>query len=185
VNRVEALQFVAAIAFGIAGSALVGQNLGAGRPDRAVKVILTGNLWNLWISLAITLLFMAIPEFFLGLFSRDPEVVRLGTPYLRVMALCLVSVGIEIVTAESIMGSGHTLPISVIYTTFSLIRIPLAFVVPGWGNSGIMGIAWLITATCVLRAILIVGWALRGTWKSGLGKELHGGATPAPEVGPG
>ncbi len=184
VNRIEALQFIASIAFGVGGAALVGQNLGAGRPDRAVQVILTGNLWNLWISLAVTALFMAVPEFFLGLFSRDPEVIRLGVPYLRVMALCLVTVGVEIVTAECIIGSGHTLAISVIYTTFSLIRIPLAFIVPKWGDSGVVGIAWLVTVTCVLRALLIVGWAMRGTWKTGLGKEVHGPAQ-VPEVGGG
>jgi putative MATE family efflux protein len=184
VNRIEALQFIASIAFGLAGASLVGQNLGAGRPDRAVRAVITGNVWNLWISLAVSAVFLIVPEFFIGLFSRDPEVLRLGVPYLRVMALCLATVGLEIVTAESIMGSGHTLAISVIYTTFSVIRIPLAFVVPKWGDSGVVGIAWLVTITCVLRAALIVGWAMRGTWKTGLGKDMRGSApVPAPGGG--
>jgi putative MATE family efflux protein len=185
VNRVESLQFVGAIAMGVAGATLVGQNLGARRPDRAVQVIMTGNKWNFWIALTFAAIYVAVPEFFLGLFSRDPEVIRLGVPYLRVLALCVVFNGLEIVTAESILGSGHTLPISVIFTTFSLIRIPLAFIVPKWGDSGVIGIAWLITATCIVRAILILGWAARGTWKTGLGKELHGEPAQLPDVGGG
>jgi Na+-driven multidrug efflux pump len=38
VNRIEAIQFMTAVSLGTAGAALVGQNLGAGRPDRAVAV---------------------------------------------------------------------------------------------------------------------------------------------------
>ena len=54
--------------------------------------------------------------------------------------------------------------------------------VPDWGNAGVLGIAWLITVTCTVRAILIVGWAARGTWKRGLARELHGDM-PAPDAG--
>ena len=77
------------------------------------------------------------------------------------------------------MGSGHTREISAIYTAFSVARIPLAFMVPHWGNSGVFGIAWLITITCTLRAILLVGWTARGTWKRGLAREIHGASAPA------
>ena len=42
-----------------------------------------------------------------------------------------------------------------------------------WAAFGI-GIAWVITVTCVLRTVLILAWAARGTWKSGLKGELHG-----------
>jgi Na+-driven multidrug efflux pump len=86
----------------------------------------------------------------------------------------------EIVTTESVMGSGHTRALSWIFSTFSLIRIPLAFWVPDWTGSGVLGIAWVITATCLVRGFIIVGWAARGTWKRGLHRELHGGAPPGP-----
>src|SRR5438094_661013 len=49
-NRIEALHFVGSVSFGMAGAALVGQNLGAHRPDRATRTIVTANLWNFWIS---------------------------------------------------------------------------------------------------------------------------------------
>jgi putative MATE family efflux protein len=172
-NRIEALQFASSVAIGTAAAALVGQNLGAGQPDRAERVIRTGLRWNLWISSTLTIVLMVWPNFFLTLFTRDPEVHRLGVPYLRILSACLVLNGMEIVTAEAVMGSGHTIVLSWIFTSFSLLRIPLAFLAPGWGHSGVLGIAWVITLTCMVRALLIVGWASRGTWKRGLAHELR------------
>ena len=173
-NRIEAIQFATSVALGTAGATLVGQNLGARRPDRAVETIRTGLVWATWVSIPITAVLIVFPELFLTLFTRDPDVHRIGVPYLRILALCLVLNSWEIVTAESVQGSGHTAVLSFIFTSFSLARIPLAFWVPDAFHAGALGIAWVITVTCTLRALVIVGWASRGTWKRGLQRELHG-----------
>jgi putative MATE family efflux protein len=174
-NRVEALQFVCAAAIGIAGASMVGQNLGAGRPDRAEAAVRTGLAWVFWIALAISVVVAAAPAAFVRLFTSDPEAVRIGVPYLRVLALCFVPTGLEMVVAESLMGSGHTATLSWIYSAFSAARIPLALVVPGWWGLGATGIAWVITVTCVVRTAVILAWAARGTWKRGLARELRAG----------
>ena len=178
-NRVEALQFITSVAIGIAGAALVGQNLGARRPDRAVQVIRTGVTWNLWLAGTLSAMLIAWPQVFIALFSRDPEVMRLGVPYVRILSICLLVNGMEIVTAESVMGSGHTRTLSWIFGVFSVLRIPLAFWVPDVTGLGVLGIAWVITVTCVVRGLIIVAWAARGTWKHGLHRELHGAGPPA------
>jgi Na+-driven multidrug efflux pump len=184
VNRIEAIQFITSVAIGTAGAALVGQNLGAGRADRAEQVVRTGLRWNLWISGTLTVVLWAFPQVFLGLFTQDPEALRIGVPYLRVLTLCLVVNGMEIVVAESILGSGHTRVISWIFTAFSLLRIPLALWSPQWGI-GVLGIAWVITGTCLVRGLIIVAWAARGTWKRGLASQLHGEeAVPGAGVSP-
>lgn len=183
VNRIEALQFMTSVALGVAGATLVGQNLGAGRPERAEQVVRTGLRWGASIATGFMLLFLLLPEPFLRLFSSDPEVLRLGVPYMRVLALCLIPNAMEIVTAESLMGSGHTRVMSAIFTTFSLARIPLAF----WASralGGVIGVAWVISVTCILRGLWIVAWAARGTWKSGLTRELHGESGVPPGAGP-
>lgn len=192
VNRVEALQFVLAMSLGLAAATLVGQALGSGQPDRAAEVIRIAQRWIVMVSLVIMGLFLSVPQMFLALFSQDPEVFRLGVPYLRILSLAAVATGLEIVTAEAVVGSGHTRVIGAIFTVVSLARIPLAFMVPQWGDSGLAGLAWLILVTCVLRAGIIVGWAARGHWRSGLAHELHGvggSATagppdPSPSGGP-
>jgi Na+-driven multidrug efflux pump len=114
------------------------------------------------------------PGFFLTLFTRDPHVHAVGVPYLRVLALCLVLNGWEIVTAESVQGSGHTLVLSLIFSAFSLVRIPLAFWIPDLFHNGALGIAWVISITCGVRSLIIVAWASRGSWLGGLERELHG-----------
>lgn len=177
-NRIEALQFVMALSIGWAGAALLGQSLGAGHTARAEEVLRTGQRWGLVLSAVLAALYLAFPAFFLRLFSRDPEVLAVGVPYLRVLALGTVSVGVEIVTAETILGSGHTAMVSWIYTVFSLVRIPLASLVPAWTGGGVVSIAWLVTITCVLRAALMVVWAARGHWKRGLARELGVGLAP-------
>jgi Na+-driven multidrug efflux pump len=185
VNRIEALQFIASLAIGTAGAALVGQNLGAGKPERADQVIRTGLKWNLWISGSLTLLLWAFPATFLHLFTGDPEALRIGIPYLRILTLCLIVNGMEIVVSESILGSGHTRAIAWIFSTFSLLRIPLALWSPAWGI-GVLGIAWIITGTCLVRGIIMVAWGARGTWKTGLQGELQRGeaatASPPPSA---
>jgi putative MATE family efflux protein len=183
VNRIEALQFITSLAIGTAGAALVGQNLGAGRPDRADQVIRTGLIWNLWVSGTLTLLLWAFPSTFLHLFTHDPEALRIGVPYLRILTLCLVVNGMEIVASEAILGSGHTRAIAWIFTSFSLLRIPLALWSPAWGM-GPLGIAWIITGTCLVRGLIILAWGARGTWKRGLAHELSGieAASPPPSA---
>ena len=181
-NRVEAIVFVFGVSLGIAGAALVGQNLGAGLPERAERTIRTGLAWAVWIALALTATIVAWPGAYVGLFTRDAEALRIGVPYLRILALCLPATAIELVTAEAILGSGHTRVLSMLYNVVSLVRIPLAFWVPEWLHGGVLGIAWVITVTCIARTLAIVVWALRGTWKRGLAHELHG--VPPPVSGP-
>lgn len=172
-NRVESIAYLIAVAIGIAGATLVGQNLGAGRPDRAERAIRTGIRWNLAVSAVLTVVMLVLPKVFLTLFTADPEVYRLGVPYLRILAACLIFNGVEIVIAEAVMGSGHTAAISTIFCTFSLLRLPLAYLVPDWTGLGVLGIAWVISGTCTARSLLITAWAARGTWKKGLHGELH------------
>jgi putative MATE family efflux protein len=181
-NRIEALQFILSLSLGYAGATLLGQALGAGRIDRAEAVLRIAQRWATSLAVLMTAALLAVPQLFLRLFTRDPALFAIGVPYLRILALTVVATGIEITTAETVIGSGHTREMSAIYTVVSLLRIPLAFAVTRWWNAGVLGIAWLITVSCIARSILLVGWAARGTWKRGLGRELHGDR-PAPDAG--
>jgi putative MATE family efflux protein len=173
-NRLEAIQFVLALALGLAGASVLGQSLGAGAPARAAEVVRTGQRWALATSVVLMVVFLAMPRALLSWFSPDPAVWAIGVPYLRVLALTLPFTAVEIVTAEAVMGSGHTAVLSWIYTLVSLARLPLAFLVPRWTHSGALGIAWLITISCMVRTVAILLWVSRGTWQRGLARELQG-----------
>jgi Na+-driven multidrug efflux pump len=84
--------------------------------------------------------------------------------------------------AEAVQGSGHTRPLSIIFNSISVLRVPLAFWVPDWTGTGVLGIAWVITGTCVARSAMIITWASRGTWKRGLNRELTAESTSVPDA---
>jgi Na+-driven multidrug efflux pump len=69
-----------------------------------------------------------------------------------------------------------------VFTVISLLRIPLAFLIPAWTHSGVMGIVWLITVSCWVRTAVILVWVSRGSWKSGLRHELHASEIGASET---
>jgi Na+-driven multidrug efflux pump len=149
-------------------------------------VVRTALRWSLGFGIVVTAVLMLFPSLFIGLFTADPEVHRVGVPYLRILAGCLAFSAVEIAVGEAVLGSGHTLAISVIYTGISLVRLPLAYLVPEWTGQGVLGIAWVISVTCVVRTLLIVGWTARGTWKKGLKADLMtgaGGFTPPVQSG--
>ncbi len=183
VNRIEAIQFVVGVSIGSACASLVGQNIGAGRHERVGLVIRTGLSWVVCISLVLTASMLVWPTAFLSMFTRDAEALRIGVPYLRLIALCVTASGIEMVTAEAVLGSGHTRAVSLLYNGVSLARIPLAFWLPSVMHNGALGIAWLIMVSCNLRMIAIVWWAARGKWRHGLASELRGGAPPRGMLG--
>ena len=181
-NRIEAIQFIVSAAIGLAAASILGRSLGAGRPDRAVAVIRTGQRWAFVLATVMSVLFLVVPRFFLAMFTQDPAAFAIGVPYLRILAFAVIPTAIEVVTAEAVIGSGHTTAISVIFSVFSLARIPLAFLVPRWTHSGVLGIAGLISVTCWLRAACILAWVARGTWRGGLAGTLHGESHAAAQA---
>jgi putative MATE family efflux protein len=178
-SRIEALLFVTCLAIGIAGATLVGQALGAGRRERAVRVMRTCILWGTLAGAAMTALCLLAPQWLVGLFTRDAAALDLGVRYLRILALCFIPTGYEFVAYETVMGSGHTRVVSTIFTVVSLARIPLALLVAGAWGFGVIGIVWMIAVTCLLRTIVIGAWIARGTWTRG----LHDAAPPPVPAG--
>ncbi len=162
VNRLESLCYLPADGFGAAAATVVGQNLGAKRPRRA--------LWGAWsavaagaaLSVVLTVLYLFWPELMIGVFSRDAAVAELGVPYLRVVATCLLGVGMEGVIAGGFAGAGNTVPPLVVHLSVTALRLPLS----AWlvDRLGLMGIAWTIAGTTAVRAVVLAAWFGRGRW---------------------
>lgn len=179
-NRVESLSYLVAVAFALACEAMVGQNLGAGRPDRAERATWLSAGLVAGFGLAVSALMAFAPEFLLGFFTRDPEVIARGVPYLRILAPCQAFACLEIVLNGAFSGAGDTLPPSIISVTVSLLRIPLATALAHGMGLGLDGIAWTITLTCVVRALIVLSWFRRGRWKTKALATSRAGAVPLP-----
>jgi Na+-driven multidrug efflux pump len=113
----------------------------------------------------------------LEIFTRDPAVLEAGARFLLILAICIPFVGPENVIAGAFGGARNTVPPTVISIPLSLLRIPLAYLLAvalAWGPDGIW---WAITLTCIVRALILLGWFRRNRWKTAglaaaaLGKE--------------
>jgi len=100
--------FLPGIGFGIAATALVGQSIGARRPQAAVGVANVATTWAvLWMSLIGTLVF-ALAAPIMRLFTAEAEVVRMGAAGLRVVALTQPFWAVGIVQSGALRGTGDT-----------------------------------------------------------------------------
>ncbi|MFL5619426.1 MAG: MATE family efflux transporter [Gemmatimonadaceae bacterium] len=165
-HRVESWLYMVGVGFGAATAAIVGQNMGAGRRDRAERAG--------WISVAFCSVFgvlaclieLMIPERFAAVFSHDPAVIAEGARYLRIAALSQVGICAEIVLEGALGGAGATLPPMLTSTVITASRIPLAM----WSTArwGIAGLWWTICITALLRAVGMMAIWRAGRWKRSL-----------------
>lgn len=176
-NRLESITYLTADGFAVATSTFVGQNLGAGNPARAER-----GAWRaVWIMSGIGavmgLVFLAVPELLLGIFTHDAAAIQTGATYLRILAICQIVTGLEGVIGGGFAGAGNTVPPMVVHVAFAIARIPLAsWAVFGLGL-GLFGVAWTMSLTCIVRGFILGWWFRRGAWKT---MELPGSLRPLP-----
>jgi putative MATE family efflux protein len=162
-HRVESWLFMVGVGFGAATAAIVGQNLGAGQPDRAARAgWLAAGYCSVLGIVSFTSQILA-PEWLAGIFSADPAVIREGATYLRIAAVSQLAVSLEMVLEGALGGAGDTVPPMLASTTLSVLRIPLAaFAATRWGVSGIW---WVISLTACGRALSLVLLWRSGRWR--------------------
>ena len=150
-HKLEGLSYMASTGFGLAAAALVGQNLGAGRPDRARAAGWTTAWYAAALGAIPGLAFVAFPEALVGIFTSDPTVVLNGAMYLRAMAVAQLSMGFEIVLESALGGAGFTVVPMLWNGALTAARIPFA----AWlaGPFGVAGIWWTIGLTAVSRGV--------------------------------
>ncbi len=166
VNRLESLNYLTSVAMGMAVAAMVGQNLGAGQPDRAERAAHRGALLITAVTGVMTVLFLAVPGPIIAIFTPGQEAVRIGSISLRIVAISQIFMGWEIVYGAAFSGAGHTLPPMIAAVTTSAIRVPLSSWWSAPERAGPAGVWWTITLTCIVRGLAITGWFRRGTWKA-------------------
>ena len=166
VFRVE--MFLSAPAFSIGGGAgvLVGQNLGAGQPKRAAR--------SGWLAIAVVETFMLLcgiaillwAEHIIGIFTTEPDLLQVGSSFLRIAALGYIMLAIVLILQFSIAGAGDTLPTMIFSIVMLwLVQLPLAYFLPGLTGLGVYGVRWAIVAGTTVGAILYLAYFLLGRWK--------------------
>ena len=149
-----------------AASTLVGQNLGAGQPDRAEKSAWRAGYFNMIFTGVVSLISLLFAPFFIGLFTDDPAVASSGVMALRIIAGGYVLYGWGMIVTQAINGAGDTFtPTMLNIVFFWLVETPLAYLLAlrlEWGQSGVY---WSIVIAESLMTIAAIQVFRRGKWK--------------------
>ena len=151
---------------GNAAATLVGQNLGAGQPDRAARSTWQAAKYNAVFMTSLGVLVVTFAPGIAGLFTNDPDVLRYGTSCLRILAIGIPMYAVGMIVTQALNGAGDTTTPTVInFLCFWVLQIPLAHWLATSLSMGPDGVFWAIVVSETLVTVLGVTVFRRGKWK--------------------
>ena len=181
--RLRMIGFMPLFGLAKASSAMVGQNLGAGRPDRAEQSAWVALGYGLLAATVGAVFFFALAPHLVAFFNDAPEVVAIGTTFLRVTAVGLVAAAVGIVLSMAMNGAGDTLsPLVITIAVLWGFQMPCAIYLAGvselWGVAipfrdvfafvsfgSETGIWVAMVVSAVIQAVAMAAWFSTGHWK--------------------
>ena len=162
----ESISYNLGFAFSFAASALVGQELGKGSSQKALKDGYICTIIAMIVMSTFGLTFFIMPQFLVSLFTKDKKVIELATTALKIVSICQPFSGASMVLAGSLRGAGDTKSVLLItYLGIFLIRIPITYLFLDVLNFGLAG-AWIVmTIDLVIRSSLAFYVFRRGKWR--------------------
>jgi MATE family, multidrug efflux pump len=150
-----------------AAATLVGQNLGAGKPDRAERSVWLTGFYNMLFLGGVAVVFILFPAPIIRLFTNDPAVIRVGVSCLRVVSYGNLAYAYGMVMVQSFNGAGDTFtPTVVNIFGYWLFQIPVAYLLAFHTNLGPTGVFAAIPIAETAIAIVGVTLFRRGRWKT-------------------
>ncbi len=149
-----------------AASTLVGQNLGAKKPERAEKAVWVTGWINMILLGSIGTVLVIIPETFIQMFISNENVLKSGTLCLRIISMGFIAYGLGMVLVNSFNGAGDTsTPLKINIFAFWMVEIPLAYVLAlkaGMNEKGVF-----IAIVVAESLMTFIAWVIfrRGKWK--------------------
>ncbi|HUC41281.1 MAG TPA: MATE family efflux transporter [Gemmatimonadales bacterium] len=163
-HKMEGLGFIAISGFSLAASALVGQNLGARQEARAKEAVRLTVGYCLVVTVTTAVAFLLVPQRLVGLFTRDPQVIRDGVLYLRVISAAQIGQSFELILEGALAGAGYTFWPQIVSTTLTTLRIPLA---AWWSRAfGLLGIWLALSVTAISRGVAMILFWRGGRWRA-------------------
>jgi Na+-driven multidrug efflux pump len=155
-------------AWGMANAAatLVGQNLGAGLPERAEKSVYRSAFLNMIFLGIVTVVFYTLAGPIVGIYTDDPAVLQSGMQCLKIVSLGYIFYAYGMVIIQSFNGAGDTLTPTILNVFgFWLFQIPFAYlmaIVLGFETTG--AYIAIVTAESAMAIAAIIIFR-RGKWK--------------------
>jgi len=149
-----------------AAATLVGQNLGAKRPDRAEKSVMLTAKYNAIFMTGVMLLFIFFARPIISVFTHSPEDMAYGVQALQILGAGFIFYGIGMVMIQSLNGAGDTkTPTRINLLSFWFFQIPLAYLLVKVFNLGVVGAFIAIPVAETFLALAAWYYFKKGNWK--------------------
>lgn len=168
---IRIIMFALLPSWGLANAAatLVGQNLGADKPDRAERSAWVVGIGNMVFLGLMSILFISIPDTFIGFFvdgTLEPVVMHSGLTCLRIISFGFLVYAMGQVMVNSINGAGDTTtPVWINFIAFWLLEIPLAYILTNVLDLHINGVCYAILISEAAMTFMAIAIFRRGKWK--------------------
>ncbi len=150
-----------------AGATMVGQALGAKKPERAERAVWIAGFYNMCFLGVVGLVFVLLARPIANIFTTDPAVVPNAVDTLRIIALGFLFYAYGMVLAAAFNGAGDTMTPTILnVVVFWLFEIPLAFVLAETLGFGPRGVYLAVTTAFSVLALLSALLFRRGKWKT-------------------
>lgn len=165
---IRIMMFTMMPAWGLSNAAatLVGQNLGAGNPDRAESAVWKIGFYNMIFLVCVSVLYFIFNEALMRIFSENAGVISIGGEWLQILSYSYFVYGWWMVSVQAFNGAGDTrTPTLINLVFFWLIQIPLCYYLAislDWAQSGVF---WGVFVSETSVGLFTLWLFTKGRWK--------------------
>lgn len=164
--RIMMFTMMPAWGFSNAAATLVGQNLGAGQPERAESSVWKIGAFNMVFLVCVAIVFFLFSYSLMNFFTDNERVIAIGGEWLRIISYSYFVYGWWMVSVQAFNGAGDTrTPTLINLVFFWLIQIPLSYLLAiefGWQHSGVF---WAVFFSETSVGLFTLWLFKKGSWK--------------------
>jgi putative MATE family efflux protein len=145
---------------------LVGQNLGAQKPDRAEKSVWVTGIWNMSFLILVSVVYFFYSEQLVGIFTDEIGVITVGGMWLKIVSYSYFVYAWWMVSIQAFNGAGDTItPTKINLVFFWLIQIPLSYFMSKVMGLDVLGVFWAIFVSETAVGLFTLWLFSKGKWK--------------------
>ena len=150
-----------------AAAAMAGQNLGAGKPERAAEAVRAASRIGIAVAAVVGATFLLIPDQLLAVFGmNEPVVVELGVQLLRVLSISGIFITVALTYTGGLQGTGDTRsPLYISIVSQVIVPLGICFALQRAGTLDPIDICVAVMVGHAFRAVLSVLRFNQGRWR--------------------
>jgi MATE family, multidrug efflux pump len=165
--RILTFVIIPAMGLAMATTTLVGQNIGAGKLERAERTTFVASLLAFFLPTAAGGIMFLVAAPLAAIFvPKSPEAIAEAALFIRIVAFTFGGIGLQHVITGALRGAGNTMAAMVLSLLSAwVLQFPLAYVLSRHTSLGVLGVWWAYPISIIVSATICVLWFLSGDWK--------------------